>query len=91
MTSKVLAEILTEHGGFVRDGDHFKAPDRAETTIFSSLGQQSSIIERVTGVELRSDYLLVSTRRSETFVILCEDVRGLRFASREVGIRAPGL
>lgn len=91
MTSKVLAEILTEHGGFGRDGDRFRAADGVDGTVFASLGHQSSIIERVSEVALHSDYLVITTRRNETFVILCEDVRALRFASREVGIRAPGL
>jgi hypothetical protein len=90
MTSKVLAEILTEHGGFVRDGAKFQAPDRAEATIFASLGQQSSVVERIAELRLENDYLLVTTRRGETYVILYEDVRSLRFAGREVGIRAPG-
>ena len=86
----MLAEILTEHGGFVRDGSQFQAPDRGDATIFASLGQQTSVIERIAAFRLESDYLMVTTRRGETYVILYEDVRSLRFAGREVGIRAPG-
>jgi len=89
MISKVLAEILTEHGGFARDGDRFSAPDGAEATIFSGLGEHSSIIERISEVCLGADYLVISTRRGETYVILSEDVRALRFAGRGTGIRAP--
>jgi len=91
MTSKVLAEILTEHGGFDRDGDTFSLPSGPTATIFASLGQHSLIIERVAKVSLGAEVLVVSTRRSETFVVAHEDVRALRFGTQQTGIRPPGL
>jgi len=90
MTSKVLAEILTEHGSFERDGDRLTAPEDCSATMFVSLGQGSFVIERISEVDLGADVVISTTSKRERFAVAYEDVRVVRFGTRATGIRSPG-
>ena len=82
MTSKVIAEILAEHGGFALVDGLLRAPDDGEATVFATLGQESLSISKVRAVTMKDDVIVVSTRK-EVFVLACGDVRALRFATRD--------
>lgn len=82
MTSKALTEILTKHGGAQTKGNRAEVPLSAELTLFASMPDESLVIERVRQVELEPEYLVAHTARGERFVVLYEDVRAARFASK---------
>lgn len=81
MTSKVLSDVLTRHGKGVQEGQIVRLEHDAEVTVFATIGQETLAIERVAELNLEHEVVVVTTRRSEHYVLAYEDVRSIRFAS----------
>lgn len=78
MKSNVLAEALTNRGGFSEKDGVLRAGD-SPVSLFVALGQTLLTIEKVREVQLTDDAVTFQTR-SELFVFALEDVRGVRVA-----------
>lgn len=81
MTHKALSEILTKYGDARQTGARVELPPRLEVTFYAALGEESLVIDRVRAVELESEFVVVTTARTERFVVLYEDVRAVRFGA----------
>lgn len=81
MTSKVLSDVLTRHGKGAQEGQIVRLQQDTEVTVFASIGQECLAIERVAEFNLEHEVVVLTTRRSEHYVLAYEDVRSIRFAS----------
>ena len=82
MTQKVLTDVLMKYGPAEREGDEVRLGKDAEASVFVSVGDETLTLQRVGAVELHHDYLVISTRRDEHYVMAYEDVRVVRFGPR---------
>jgi hypothetical protein len=83
MTEKVITDLLTRYGNCTRDGQALTVADDTDLTVFVGLGTEPLIIERVVRIDLEEQVLVLSTARRERYAVAHEDVRSLRFGSRE--------
>jgi hypothetical protein len=82
MTPKAFTDILTKQGGAAIRSSRAEVPAASELTLFAAMADEAMVIDRVRLVELEAEYLVAHTAKSERFVLLYEDVRAIRFASR---------
>ncbi len=87
MTSKVLAQILTDYGNCKREGARHLVPSDVEASVYVAIGIEGLTVDRVTAFDLAPEIAVVITSRGERFAFDYADVRGVRFSG---GNRAPG-
>jgi hypothetical protein len=87
MTSKVLAQILTDYGNCKREDDRYLVPADVEASVYISIGIDGLTVDRVSSFVLETDAVALLTTRGERFVFTFDDLRGVRFfgAQRQTG------
>ncbi|ACY16179.1 hypothetical protein [Haliangium ochraceum] len=81
MMPNVLFDILTRHSAGTRDGDNtLRVDENMELTVFASFGSETLSIQRVVEVVAEKDTMVLATKRDERFILLHDDVRGVRVA-----------
>lgn len=87
LLTKLLTEILPKQVEFGRDGDRVRVPPDREATVFSTVGSEAVIIDKVVSLQLLPDVLLVviETSRGERYFVAYEDVRAVRVGGSRSG------
>lgn len=79
MKSKALGDILTKHGQCTLNGDKIDVPEAASVTLFASIGSESLVVAQVLSIQLLDDLVYATTQKGESYAVLAEDVRAVRF------------
>ena len=79
MNTKALSDVLTTHGpGTDKDGT-IELSEDTSVSLYAGIGSESLVISSVSGVTLSTDMVLATTRKGESFALLAEDIRAVRF------------
>ncbi len=80
MTREIIVQILEGEGAEGRAGT-YKIPEAREATCFVSAPGDLLAIPRVTKIELKDQYIAISTTKDERFSFAYADVLGFRLAA----------
>jgi len=80
MTREIIVQILEGEGAEGRGGT-YKIPEAREATCFISNPSDLLAIPRVTRIELKEQYIAVTTTKDERFSFAYEDVLGFKLAA----------
>lgn len=80
MTREIIVQILEGEGAEGRGGT-YKIPEAREATCFISNPGDLLGIPRVTKIELKDQYVAISTAKDERFSFAYEDVLGFKMAA----------
>jgi hypothetical protein len=93
MKRETLADILGELQSARRDGDNFALGDGAEATLFIGAGAAVMSVGKVQRLELRRDFVLLESTKSERFYFGYAEVVGVKLEStgEKPGSRGTGF
>jgi hypothetical protein len=83
MAFLLLGKILDGAPGVKKEGTVFLIAEEVDATAFISLGQEVLQIQRLSRVELGSDFLRLTTHKGEAFFFPPEEVVGFKFGAPE--------
>jgi len=83
MTGKAVAKFLIEHGKCTDSGGVLALPGDTRATLFVSMGAEPLVVEGLASVAVSDDAVVARTVRGDTFVVLAQDVRALRFEGQK--------
>ncbi len=79
MNSKALAQVLSTQGKSSEKDGQFEIGAETALTLYASLGSETLIISSVQTVKLMDEFLLATNQKGESYAIVMQDVRALRF------------
>jgi hypothetical protein len=80
MTREIIANILESEGAEGRGGS-YKVREEREATCFVSTPGDLLAIARVTRLDLKDNFLALTTAKDERFLFAYEDVLGFKLAA----------
>jgi hypothetical protein len=85
MTVEQLGDLVLRCAHAKKEGTSWVIPPDTEATLFVGLPGETLTIPRITRLELKDGSVVAVTARSETFALLCEDIRAVKVEHSEHG------
>jgi hypothetical protein len=78
MKTSELIDHFVKQANARKDGNAYLAPTDSEVTLFVVFPGDTSMVTKVSRIEIAEPFALVDTSRGERYVLTCEDIRGLK-------------
>lgn len=79
MNTTLLAKTLVARGGFEKKGEAWERKGDIGLTIFATIGNEALSVGSVEKVAFDDDLVLIDTKKGDTYAIVAQDIRALRF------------
>lgn len=91
MNTKALAQVIsTQSKGCTEKDGVIEIGAESSLTVYANLGSETLVIAAIASVTIIDEVLMATTKKGESYAIVAQDVRALRFGKGE-STRRTGL
>ena len=88
MNTKALAQVIrTESKGSTEKDGVIEIGDDTTLTVYANLGSETLVIASVASVSIVDELLMATTTKGESYAVVAQDIRALRFGKGPSGRR----